>query len=74
MSTFKKISATVDLDALTRKHSAFENFEALLNTHPSYRPTIFVDNAERIALADAYDAAMLARGDERRAYRAGRGR
>jgi hypothetical protein len=50
-----------------------------LNSHPSYRPSVYCngDNhnygpyeiAEKTIFADAYDAAMIAKGDSRRAYR-----
>jgi hypothetical protein len=61
-----------ELDTLTRAHSAFRSFRELVEeTHPSYRPSIDCRDAEKVALADAYDAAQEARGDARRAYRYG---
>lgn len=57
----------IDLDALTRRKSAFASFQALLDA-PHYRPTIMVRDPEDWALARAYDAAQAARGDARRAF------
>ena len=58
-----------DLDYLTVKLSAMRSFADLLDTHPSYRPTIRPETPEHVRLADAYDAAMIERGDPRRVYR-----
>jgi len=58
------------LDTLTRDLTGFESFQAMLDTHPSYRPSILSRYGRReVDLADAYDAAQAARGDSRRAYR-----
>jgi hypothetical protein len=57
------------LDRLTARLTAFDSFQALLDTHPSYRPTITPRDAEHVILADAFDAAMAIRDSERRAYR-----
>ena len=57
-----------NLDALTRRKSAFESFQALLDAPGHYRPTIMVQDPEDWALARAYDAAQAARGDARRAF------
>jgi len=56
------------LNWLTRRHTAFQNFDELLDTAPSYRPTICLRNAGTRALAAAYDQVQAARGDARRAY------
>jgi len=60
-----------DIDTIVRENSAFKNLRAMLDTHHNYRPTIFVDNRDRLAMADAYDEMMISRGDERRAFRCG---
>lgn len=57
------------LDGLTIKHTAFPNFRDMVESHPGYRPTICCDRPQLTALADAYDRAQQARGDDRRAYR-----
>jgi len=66
------------LDKITRKISAFDSFQSLLDALGNYRPSLrcnpargqkmtkFADERE---LADAYDAAQAARGDNRRVYR-----
>jgi len=62
-----------DLDALTKKHTAFASFDDLLNAEGDYRPHFdlsFGDEerkAEVGALAEGYDAAQISRGDTRRA-------
>jgi hypothetical protein len=58
----------IDLDKITRERSAFTSFADLLNSHPTYRPTILIREAADLTLARAYDDAMRARGDKRRAY------
>ena len=69
------------LDNLTRDLTLWPSFDDMLNA-VAYRPTLAVrpynrshDEIRRAArteiLADAYDAAQAARGDERRAYRGG---
>ncbi len=65
------------LDALTRAHSGFDSFAELIATNKAYRPSLACyhvllkpsERQELLAIADAYDAAMLASGDARRAYR-----
>ncbi|MDA8122272.1 MAG: hypothetical protein M0Z38_06875 [Deltaproteobacteria bacterium] len=64
--------ATLDrdvLDCITRDLHAARSFDALLDTEGSYRPTIDVRNSAGLMLANAYDAAQEARGDQRRAFR-----
>ena len=58
-------------DELTRKHSAFRSFEELITCERNYRPSINMHEPSKRELADLYDAAQEARGDERRAYRFG---
>jgi len=59
-----------ELDTLTRDLTAFESFQAMLDTAPTYRPTLLPRYGRSyLDLADAYDAAQAARGDARRAYR-----
>lgn len=74
-------------DELARRHTAFPNFNALINAPGNYRPSILTQSAaacllpcgsritacrrrqELRELADIYDTAQQARGDNRRAYR-----
>jgi hypothetical protein len=66
-----------DIDMITSKLTAFQDFNTMANDPgETYRPSIYPhpdataeEIAEYKALADAYDAAMEAKGDERRAYR-----
>lgn len=60
---------TTKLDALTRELTAFDSFEAMLNAAGNYRPSIYPRDYKHVELAEAYDVAQAARGDERRAYR-----
>lgn len=60
-----------ELDRVTRNQTAFASFDALLDCDPRYTPTLAVRFSECRRLADAYDAVMADRGDERRAFRAG---
>jgi hypothetical protein len=58
------------LDRLTASLTAFDSFDALLATHPTYSPSLLARDGERtMILADAFDAAMKARGSTRRAWR-----
>jgi len=57
------------LDQLTRDLTAFESFRAMLDAEGNYRPTIMMRDLRHVQLADAYDLAMIGRGDPRRAYR-----
>ena len=73
----------ISLNAIVAKHSAFADFNDLLNARGNYRPTISLHgvrspvkdremwNKELRFLADQYDAAQSARDDDRRTYRAG---
>ena len=56
-------------DELTRRHTAFENFAALLDARGGYRPSMNTARPQVKDLADAYDHAQAARGDPRRAFR-----
>ena len=56
------------LDSLTRKHTAFASFAALIDTQPDYFPTLSGKGEAKI-LADAYDCEMERRGDPRRAWK-----
>jgi hypothetical protein len=60
---------TTKLDGLTRKYTAYVSFAAMVDdsTRSDYFPTLRVWGTK--PLADAYDAAMQARGDARRAWR-----
>jgi hypothetical protein len=57
------------LDGLTRKFTAYVSFAAMVDdsTRSDYFPTLRVRGTK--PLADAYDVAMHARGDARRAWR-----
>lgn len=60
------------LDSLTRKHSAFASFDEMLNALGGYRPSMHTHdwrNDELKELAEAYDKAQAARGDDRRVFR-----
>lgn len=58
------------LDHLTRKYTGFQSFDAMLEPHTDYFPSLGpMVNPELKEIADAYDAAQTARGDHRRAYR-----
>lgn len=59
------------INTIVRENSAFKSLEAMLDTHHNYRPTIEVNNRDKLAMADAYDAMQEKRGDDRRAYRYG---
>jgi len=58
-----------ELDSLTRRHTAFQTFQELLDT-PEYVPTL--TRPAQQELADAYDSAQAERGDLRRAWRGSR--
>jgi len=73
-------AALTQLDGLVRAYTAFSDLADLLNQPKNYRPTIITTARNKRAaeirraaymtiLADAYDAAMVAMDDERRAYR-----
>jgi hypothetical protein len=73
----------MNLDAVVSLHSAFGSFSELIETRltSGYRPTLRVNVGTRstvddyrrcfmaLKIADAYDAAMTALGDNRRAWR-----
>lgn len=56
---------------LTHSLTAFNSFEDLLEAKGNYRPSMDMRYAAAVELADLYDAAQEARGDNRRAYRYG---
>ena len=60
---------TTKLDGLTRKYTAYVSFAAMVDDsgRSDYFPTLRVRGTK--PLADAYDVAMQARGDARRAWR-----
>jgi hypothetical protein len=64
------------LDRSVRKYTGFESFHDLVNSFPTYRPSLDTNpftregRALRI-IADRYDKHMEAKGDSRRAYRYG---
>lgn len=62
------------IEFFTRKYTAYRTFEEMLNERnaPSLKSTASMRAKEKIEtarLADAYDAAQIARGDSRRAWR-----
>ena len=58
------------LDAIVRERTAFDSFDALVDTHPDYWPTIkAAEHPDLQILADAFDAAVEAIGQGRRAWR-----
>lgn len=63
----------MELDNLIRSLTGFTSFADLLNAKGSYRPSVNVTCPEYGArftiIADAFDAEMETRGDDRRAYR-----
>lgn len=56
-------------DALAYRHTAFNDFEELTNALGGFYPSLKVSDPEIKELADAYDAAMEAKRDKRRALR-----
>ena len=59
----------VDIDDLIAHNSGFSSLDDMLNARGGYRPSCDVSRLEMELIADAYDAAQAARGDERRAFR-----
>ena len=59
----------VDIDDLIAHNSGFSSLDDMLNARGGYRPSCDVSRLEMELIADAYDAAQTARGDERRAFR-----
>lgn len=63
-----------DMDAVTRRHTAFDSFAALLHADGGYRPSFYLDGKTRhaqrelLSLADAYNQSQRRRGDPRRVY------
>ena len=65
-------AATLDrsvLDCITRDIHVARSFDALLDAGGNYRPAIDDRNTAGLMLANAYDAAQEARGDQCRAFR-----
>ena len=65
----KKVEPVVDIDELIAHNSGFSSLDDMLNARGGYRPSCDVSRLEMELIADAYDAAQTARGDERRAFR-----
>ena len=59
------------IDDIVRANSAFKSLDAMTDTHPNYRPSIYVGEEENLIMANAYDEMMTERGDPRRAFRYG---
>jgi len=64
-------SRQAKLDRICRAHSGFRSFQELLEAKGSYRPTLYTWILDLAYLADCYDSAMAAQGDDRRTYRYG---
>ena len=73
ISTVPAPRPTRALDTLTRRHTAFPGFVALLTAARGYRPSIRLDLLGRdgLVLALAYDRQQAAWGDPRRAFISG---
>lgn len=77
MSSMKEKPRVSDLDALTRRLTAFNSFHDLLDAKGGYRPSLRCISGcpsgqnipELKRLADAYDQVQAQRGDPRRAFR-----
>lgn len=63
------IKPVVDIDDLIAHNTGFSSLDDMLNARGGYRPSCDVSRLEMELIADAYDAAQTARGDERRAFR-----
>jgi len=64
-----EVEPVVDIDYLIAHNSGFSSLDDMLNARGGYRPSCDVSRLEMELIADAYDAAQSARGDERRAFR-----
>lgn len=64
-----RMSMLNKLHKLANEHTGFRNFRELIDAKGGYVPTIPTTETWGKTLADAYDIAMFARGDDRRAYR-----
>ena len=65
-----KLVAIKSMDEVVRSCSCFKDFQALLDaTGDHYSPSIYGDTWEKVALADAFDAAKKFRNESCRAYR-----
>jgi len=64
-------SGTVEwLNQTTRKYTAFESFNDMVNAEGGYRPSLRSESIPDLKiLADYYDKAQEAKGDRRRAHR-----
>lgn len=58
-------------DDLTIEHTAFADFDLLINAAGDYRPSLDVADAGKLELANTYDAAQERRGNGLRAFRYG---
>ena len=64
-----EVEPVVDIDDLIAHNTGFSSLDDMLNARGGYRPSCDVSRLEMELIADAYDAAQTARGDERRAFR-----
>ena len=58
-----------EADELAFRHTAFQDFDALLNSAGGFWPSLRVSIPDVLKLADLYDAAQAERKDLRRAHR-----
>jgi len=72
-ATGRLLAKADHLNKITRENSAFAGFADLVNTKGGYRPSLCMDEAVLVELADAYDEHMEWIGDDRRAFRYGHG-
>jgi len=64
-----EVEPVIDIDDLIAHNTGFSSLDDMLNARGGYRPSCDVSRLEMELIADAYDAAQTARGDERRAFR-----
>lgn len=57
------------VDQLIARRTGFSSLNDMLNARGGYRPSCDVSDPDMHMIANAYDVAQTARGDERRAFR-----
>lgn len=57
------------VDRMTRLLTAFKSFSDMVDSNPSYRPTLAGSDFLEVTLANTYDEHMRLMGDSRRAFR-----
>lgn len=71
LAAIERLNERSRLDGLWARNTGFCNLRDCLNAGGSYRPSLDMRQEIMRELADDYDAAQAARGDDRRAYRYG---